>query len=81
MPPVGFQPTISVLERAKTVHALNRVATVIGRLWYREMKCLPLKPNKCECIVIKLKGKLKKLRGLSPRANYTDQATAACRRR
>jgi hypothetical protein len=24
--------------------------------------------------------KLKKLRGLSPRANYTDRATAACRR-
>jgi hypothetical protein len=28
-----------------------------------------------------LKGKLKtKLHGLSPRANYTDRATAACRR-
>jgi hypothetical protein len=27
---VRFQPTISVFERAKTVHALERVATVIG---------------------------------------------------
>jgi hypothetical protein len=25
MPRVGFEPTIPVLERAKTVHALNRV--------------------------------------------------------
>jgi hypothetical protein len=32
MPPVGFQPTISVLERATTVHALERAATVIGRM-------------------------------------------------
>jgi hypothetical protein len=27
---VGFQPTIPVFERAKTVHALDRAATVIG---------------------------------------------------
>jgi hypothetical protein len=27
---VGFEPTILVLEWAKTVHALGRVATVIG---------------------------------------------------
>jgi hypothetical protein len=26
---VGFEPTISVLNRAKTVHALERMATVI----------------------------------------------------
>jgi hypothetical protein len=30
MPPVGFDPTISMLERAKTVHALDCVATAIG---------------------------------------------------
>jgi hypothetical protein len=30
MPRVGFEPTIPVFERAKTVHALDRVATVIG---------------------------------------------------
>jgi hypothetical protein len=31
MPWVGFEPTIPVFERAKTVHALDRAATVIGR--------------------------------------------------
>jgi hypothetical protein len=30
MPRVGFKPTISVFERAKTVHALDSAATVIG---------------------------------------------------
>jgi hypothetical protein len=30
MPGVGFETTIPVFERAKTYHALNRVATVIG---------------------------------------------------
>jgi hypothetical protein len=32
MPQVGSEPTIPVFERAKTVHALDRVATVIGSL-------------------------------------------------
>jgi hypothetical protein len=32
MPPVGFEPTISALERAKTVQALDRAATVIGSI-------------------------------------------------
>jgi hypothetical protein len=27
---VGFEPTISAFEQAKTIHALDRVATVIG---------------------------------------------------
>jgi hypothetical protein len=27
---VGFEPTISAFQRAKTVHALGREATVIG---------------------------------------------------
>jgi hypothetical protein len=27
---VGLEPTIPVFERAKTVHALDRAATVIG---------------------------------------------------
>jgi phosphohistidine swiveling domain-containing protein len=27
---VGFDPTTPVFERAKTVHALDRAATVIG---------------------------------------------------
>jgi hypothetical protein len=30
MPPVGFEPAIPVFERAKTVHAPDRAATVIG---------------------------------------------------
>jgi hypothetical protein len=31
MPCVGFEPTISASERAKTVHALDRTATVTDR--------------------------------------------------
>jgi hypothetical protein len=30
MPLVGFEPNAPVFERAKTVHALDRAATVIG---------------------------------------------------
>jgi hypothetical protein len=30
MPQVGFEATIPVFERAKTVHALDREATAIG---------------------------------------------------
>jgi hypothetical protein len=30
MPPLGFEPTIPVFERRKTVHALDSAATVIG---------------------------------------------------
>jgi hypothetical protein len=33
MPRVGFEPTIPVFERAKTVHALDCAATVIGGFW------------------------------------------------
>jgi hypothetical protein len=35
MPRVGFEPTIPVFERAKIFHALDRAATMIGklRLW------------------------------------------------
>jgi hypothetical protein len=29
MPTVGFEPTISVFERVKTIHALDRAANVI----------------------------------------------------
>jgi hypothetical protein len=34
MPQLGFEPMILVFERAKTVHASDRVATVIGSLYY-----------------------------------------------
>jgi hypothetical protein len=30
MPRVGFEPTISVLERARKAHALDSVSAVIG---------------------------------------------------
>jgi hypothetical protein len=30
MPEVWFEPTIPVFEREKTIHALDRAATVIG---------------------------------------------------
>jgi hypothetical protein len=30
MPWVGFEPTTPVVERAKTIYALERAATVIG---------------------------------------------------
>jgi hypothetical protein len=33
MTAVEFEPTISVLQRAKTVHVLGRAATVIGLPW------------------------------------------------
>jgi hypothetical protein len=32
MPRVGFEPTIPVFERTKTVHAFDRAATVIDKL-------------------------------------------------
>jgi hypothetical protein len=35
---VGFEPTIPVFERAKTVHALDRAATVIGSCRYTKFK-------------------------------------------
>jgi hypothetical protein len=31
MPRVGFEPTVPVFERAKTVHALDRAAAVFGK--------------------------------------------------
>jgi hypothetical protein len=33
MPRLGFEPTTPVFERAKMVHALDRVATVLGLLY------------------------------------------------
>jgi hypothetical protein len=33
---VGFEPTIPAIQRAKTVHALDRAATVIGITLYGE---------------------------------------------
>jgi hypothetical protein len=38
MPGVGFELTIPVFERAKTVHALDRAVTVIDTTAYRIRK-------------------------------------------
>jgi hypothetical protein len=46
MPRVGFGPTTPVYERAKTVHALDRAATVIGSHLYLALyKYLPMTFN------------------------------------
>jgi hypothetical protein len=42
MPQVEFEPTIPVFERAKTVHALDRAATVIGDLLHTHPKVKPV---------------------------------------
>jgi hypothetical protein len=38
MPLVGFEPTIPVFERAKTVYALDRAAPVVGFLYLSNYK-------------------------------------------
>jgi hypothetical protein len=43
MPSVGFEPTITVFEWVKTVHALDHAATVIGYLPYDTYKISCLK--------------------------------------
>jgi hypothetical protein len=35
---MGFEPTVPVSERAKTVHALDRLATVTGFVIYTLQK-------------------------------------------
>jgi hypothetical protein len=37
VPQVAFEPTIPVFERAKTVHALDRAATVTGTLLHYQL--------------------------------------------
>jgi hypothetical protein len=39
MAQVGFEPTIPVFEQAKTVHSLDRAATVIGRFEPSTVEC------------------------------------------
>jgi hypothetical protein len=43
MPEVGLEPTIPAFERARTIHALDRTATVIGNFFI----LVPLKFGKC----------------------------------
>jgi hypothetical protein len=40
MPRIGFEHTTPVLKRAKTVHALDGAATVIGVIEYTISKCI-----------------------------------------
>jgi hypothetical protein len=49
MPGVGFGPTIPVFERGKTVLALDRAATVIGRRSYGWNKHMHILLNGKEC--------------------------------
>jgi hypothetical protein len=42
MPQVGFEPTIPVFEREKTVHALDRPVTVIGANWVHTFKIVTI---------------------------------------
>jgi hypothetical protein len=57
MPRVGFEPTIPAFQQRKTVHALDRAATVIGNglqwdkrivlyAWTGEAKCLIWQSNR-----------------------------------
>jgi hypothetical protein len=48
MPRVGFELTAPVFEPAKTVHALDRVATVIGSLSLSLLELSQIKPAYCE---------------------------------
>jgi hypothetical protein len=45
MPQVEFEPTIPVSVWAKTVHALDRAATVIGRLGIYILKLRVIYPK------------------------------------
>jgi hypothetical protein len=50
MPCVGFQPTITASERAKTVHALDRSATVTGQIqYYKMISVTNVSDVKCFC--------------------------------
>jgi hypothetical protein len=50
MPRVGFESTIPVFERAKTVHALNRATTVIGGVYTKDINL--------SAVLIELKGEI-----------------------
>jgi hypothetical protein len=72
---VGFEPTIPAFERAETVHALDRAATVIGVYLF-------IPPNFFVFSAVRVvwEDSRRLFRGFSPQANYTDRAIVACRR-
>jgi hypothetical protein len=49
MPRVEFEPTVAVFEWGKTVHALDRAATVTGRLQLQLLNCDNLYIYMCVC--------------------------------
>jgi hypothetical protein len=52
---VGFEPKIPVFEWAKIVHALDRAATVIGRLhttWTNMLEMAENQSNKASAILV-----------------------------
>jgi hypothetical protein len=67
IPRVEFEPTILTFERTTIVRSPDCAATVMGLLPSASV-------HKGRNSVVT------KLRGLTPRVNYTDRATAACRR-
>jgi hypothetical protein len=69
MPLVGFEPTIPVSEEEKTVHVLDRSATVTG--FYG---LILHNITGCKCILLnKMLVSNLKLRGFSPQAKYTTK--------
>jgi hypothetical protein len=52
VPRVGFEPTITVFERMKTVRALDRATTVIGISLIYRATFLPIIYFSCEVLVI-----------------------------
>jgi hypothetical protein len=55
MPRVGFEPTIPVFERAKTVHALDRAVTMVHIQGYT---CNKYRPS-CKALIKHVRSKLK----------------------
>jgi hypothetical protein len=55
MPLVVFEPTILAFERAKTVHALDRAATVISRKYAQANKLArDMKQRSATCYALQL---------------------------
>jgi hypothetical protein len=52
MPPVGFEPTIPVFDLVKTVHALDRAATVIGDSVTRRVLFFYFLPSLLLCALV-----------------------------
>jgi hypothetical protein len=58
MPQVGFEPTISVFDRRKAVHALDRAVTVIGRIIYGESQSISDDCHKATIVIVNTAAKV-----------------------